>query len=477
MHTSMRFRLGLVLALSLAATGCAKIEPLSAPATSFGSLDLTTYAAAGTSISAGFQSGGLVDRHQVRSFPAIFAQQIGKTVLLDGQGTFTLPVYDHDGFPQLYRIVSYRPLVLSNTGRVTGNAINLSQAGAYHNMAVPFAIGFDFVDTTYYYNNTVHPDVAIAYFNNIVRHTGTIAANVLSRAPTFMTWEYGSNEILGPTSVGAAASTMTAENFSPILTASLDAIHAALPNTKIAVLNVPNFLGVPIATTLSAFTVSLSTGQPVPLVGVDGPLQFGDLVLFTASTLIATTGTGIPAGGYNYLNPSVPSNGQPLPENYILRGPEIGQTLIEVTQMNLAIAAEAANRPYVAVVDLHGLLETLRIDGLTLGGTHYTTDYITGGLFSLDGAHPNDLAHAVICNALIDALNARFGASIRRVNPIDWSTPSASAARPAFPDGPALPARIDGLTDRLPRPVPDHVQWRPSAPTSISRSPRRPSRL
>jgi len=59
--------------------------------------------------------------------------------------------------------------------------------------------------------------------------------------------------------------------------------------------------------------------------------------------------------------------------------------------------------------------------------------------------------------ALIDGLNARFGSAIRRVNPTDWATPSASAARPAFPDG-AFPIRIDGLEDVLPRPVPPYVR-------------------
>ncbi len=461
MHTSMRFRLGPVLALSLALAGCqgpcSKIESITAPPLASGGADFTTYVAAGTSISAGWQSGGLVDRHQVRSFPALFARQIGKTVQTDGQGSFTLPTYDRDGFPQLLHIVSYSPLIITNTGRTTGNPVNLGQAGAYHNMAVPFAIAFDFGDESFYYNSTVHPAVAIPLFDNIVRHAGTIAASALSRAPTFMTWEYGSNEVLGPTSGGAAAATNTGETYTVILNASLNAIHGVLPNTKIAVFSVPDVTSVPFVTTLSPFTVSLTTGQPLPLVGATGVLQQGDFVLLTASTLIATTGTGIPAGGYNYLNPSVPSNGQPLPEYLILRAAEAAQTRTEVTEMNAAIAAQVAARPYVALVDLNGILNDISVNGLNIGGTLYTTDYITGGLFSLDGVHPNDLAHAVLCNALIDAVNARFTAGVHRVNPLDWATPSSSSLRPAFPDGRALPTRIDGLQDVLPRAVPEFV--------------------
>lgn len=460
MHTSMRFRIGLALALAAVGTGCSRIEPINAPASTFGSLDVTSYVAAGTSLSAGYQSGGLVDRHQVRAFPAIFARQIGKTVQLDGRGTFTQPVYDRDGFPQLLHIVSYSPLVLSGTGRTTGNPVNLAQAGAYHDMGIPFAIAFDFVDTTLYYNSSVHPPVAIPFFENIARRRGTIAAQVFSRAPTFITWEYGMNEVLGPAVTGAAASTSTAEQYAPVLNASLDAIHAALPATRVAIFNVPSPTTIPFANTLSPFTVSLTTGQPLPLVGVDGPLQAGDLVLLSASTTIATTGTGIPAGGYNYLNPSVPSNGQPLAENYILRGAEVTQTQTEIAEMNAAIAAQVAARPWVAMVDLHALYQDIGTNGIVLGGTRYTTDFITGGIFSLDGVHPNDLAHAVIANAVIDAVNARFGASIRRANPLEWATPSSSAARPAFPDRRAYPRfePAEDLMERLPKPIPPHVR-------------------
>ena len=126
MNVSLRIRLGLVSALALVVAGCegpcSKIESIGGPAFDANGVDLSTYVAVGTSISAGWQSGGLVDRHQVHSFPALFARQIGRTVQLDGKGQFSLPVYDRDGFPQLYHIVSYSPLKLLKGGRTTGRS-------------------------------------------------------------------------------------------------------------------------------------------------------------------------------------------------------------------------------------------------------------------------------------------------------------------------------------------------------------------
>jgi hypothetical protein len=110
----------------------------------------------------------------------------------------------------------------------------------------------------------------------------------------------------------------------------------------------------------------------------------------------------------------------------------------------------------VALVDFHAALNDMAVNGLHVGSNVYTTDYITGGLFSLDGAHPSDLGHAVICNTLIAAVNARFGSTVPPVNLLEWATPHSSRARPALPEGQRLlPSRIDHLAEQLPRPVPD----------------------
>ena len=53
--------------------------------------------------------------------------------------------------------------------------------------------------------------------------------------------------------------------------------------------------------------------------------------------------------------------------------------------------------------------------GVDVGGTVLTTDYL-GGIFGLDGVHPTRTAHALIANAFIEAINARFGEAIPLVD-------------------------------------------------------------
>src|SRR5438045_3349235 len=104
-----RTRLGLAIALIAAVAGCSgpcdKLDSINGPTSNANGVDLTTYVAVGTSLSSGYESGGLVDRHQVHSFPSIFARQIGKTVeIAGGSGTFTQPTINFDGIPALLEI-------------------------------------------------------------------------------------------------------------------------------------------------------------------------------------------------------------------------------------------------------------------------------------------------------------------------------------------------------------------------------------
>ncbi|HEY6196214.1 MAG TPA: SGNH/GDSL hydrolase family protein [Candidatus Eisenbacteria bacterium] len=451
MNASMRFKLGIVLALAAVLAGCegpcSKLESVNAPGLGSSGIDLSTYVAVGTSLSSGFESGGLVDRHQVHSFPSLFARQIGKTVQIDGRGTFTQPVVDFDGIPSLLEIKSYSPLIISSAGRTTGAPTNFAQNFAYHNLGVPGAILLDLVDTTNY-----NADVApvhrqnYTFFNLIQRHRGSILVQALSLGPSILSLEYGANEILGPTAVaGVPPSSSTGAAFAQLMTISLNSIHAALPGTRVAVFNVPDVTSIPFFTTFPAFTVSTTSGQPLPLLGANGPLELGDLVLLSAGSTIAA-GTGIPTGGFNYINPAAGSNGQPLPESLILRLSEVTAARTEIAQMN-AVVDSVATRPFVARVDLAALLGEIATSGIHIGGNLYTSAFISGGLFSLDGVHPNDLGYALMANQMIDAVNARFGAAVPRLNPIEFASPSSSRARPAA--GARYPATIDGLEQEL----------------------------
>jgi len=450
MKTSSLTRLVLV---ALLASGCAKIEPLSSPAAVGGSADFGTYVALGTSITAGYQSGGVANQHQMTSYAASFARQTGKPVLASGTGSFTYPAIGADGIPPLLRLVSLSPLQISNAGRTLGSPLNLGQVGAYHNYGVPGALLLDLADETHYYA-TVPPvnRTTFTFFDLIARHSGTLLAQAASLGPTFITFEYGANEVLGPATSGSGVAALTGPQFAALLNGTLDALEAAAPGVKLALFNVPDVTTIPFVTTFPPVVLDANgnpvivNGNPLTLVGPGGtPLGLGDYVLLTAQADLAA-GNGFPTGTFSYLTGAAGTN-QPLTDAEVLSAGEAASIRSAVDQYNAAIASEAAARG-AALVDLRGLLQRAATTGIPFQGTEYTSEFITGGLFSLDGVHPNDLAHGILCNVLIDAVNATFGARVPHVDLRGLATATSSRARPAAAGGRARP-RIEGLGDGL----------------------------
>jgi hypothetical protein len=134
MNITLRFRLGIVLALAAALAGCEGPVHVHRPhqwptlvVERCGPHDLR---GGRHQPQLRIHVGGLVDRHQVQSFPALFATQIGKSSLISGQGTFTFPAINGDGILPLLEIRSYNPPALSNSGRVLGSPTNFTQPSA-----------------------------------------------------------------------------------------------------------------------------------------------------------------------------------------------------------------------------------------------------------------------------------------------------------------------------------------------------------
>jgi len=455
--------LALALGTALSA-GCGKIDPITQPAPQGGSANFSVYVATGTSVTAGQESGGLVDHHQRHGYSYLFAHQAGAM-------SFTYPSVSADGFPPLLQIRSLSPLVVDTLGRTRGTFTNYAQPTSYHDLGVPGSILFDLVDSTNYYNPSLDPERP-NLFNEIVRHRGTILQQVIGLQPTFVSIEYGANEVLGPATEGSGAALMNAQQFDLLLSGALVALHNALPQTRLALFTVPDVTTIPFFTTFPPFTVSLATGQPVSLIGPNGPLGPGDHVLLTAAGLIAA-GNGIPVGGYNYVNPAQPGNGNPLPDQVVLDAGEAASIQTTTDGYNSSIRHDAAVAG-AAVVDFNALLRQANSTGLRFQGTTYTTEYIKGGLFSLDGVHPTDLGYGFIANAMIDAVNATFGAHVPEVNLSEAATATASRLAPASRDGKFYP-QIEGLEKLCPlrfAPMPATISMTksPVARSSVTRS-------
>jgi methionine-gamma-lyase len=68
-----------------------------------------------------------------------------------------------------------------------------------------------------------------------------------------------------------------------------------------------------------------------------------------------------------------------------------------------------------------GLLEKISKDGIIYDGIKFTSSYVTGNTFSLDGVHITGQANAMVANEFIKAINSKYGSQLKEVSPLYYS--------------------------------------------------------
>ena len=140
-----------------------------------------------------------------------------------------------------------------------------------------------------------------------------------------------------------------------------------------------------------------------------------DLILLSTKSVINTDVTGV----------SAPFNKQgityPLEDKYVLTKSEVAE---------IQRATDAYNTHIKALAEVYGLafvdanakmVELGKNSGIQYNGVNYSTTFVTGGSFSLDGVHLTGKGYAVIANEFIKAINAKYKSNLRQVNPNNYS--------------------------------------------------------
>lgn len=383
----------------------------------FGQADFTRYVAFGDSLTAGYSSSALAQTYQRNSYPAlIYRAATGQTSgfeqpLISDPGISGLAICNGANPPApcgILRLVSLgvSPTIAPTPGR--GVPTNLNLPRPYNNIAVPGATVHDLIATR---NGGFH-DVILRNTNPAQGFTQLQEG--LSLQPTFATLWIGNNDVLGAATSGIVVDGVT---ITPVAQFEADyrlaANAIAASGAKMAIANIPDVTSIPFVTTVSRFVPNPQTGQPViisgqpvPLIGPNGPLQAGDFVLLTATTELSQ-GRGIPA--------ALGGSGQPLSDSAVLSASEAATIRARVNAFN-TIIRNVANEKGAAFVDVNATLTDLAAHGFNVGGVTYSSAFLTGGVFSYDGVHPTAFGYAFVANLFIDAINDKFNDDIPLVD-------------------------------------------------------------
>lgn len=447
-----------------------------------GTADFTRTVAVGNSLTAGYQSNALSRDGQENSIPEILAKQFAlvgggefKTPLLSGDAgmkgagivdsIFRAPAGRL--FPSLGLVGSVDCNGVTSVGPglsgplytvLNSGFYNIpSGSGPYNNVGVPGA-RLIHLNVPGYGSSQGNP-----YFERFAESPSqTMINHAMNVNATFFTLFIGNNDVLGYATSGGEEGGDAITNGGTFNALYAQTVDSLMKNgAKGAVSNIPSITSIPFFNTVPANAIPVG-GTNVALLNAAyanyNALVEGYRVATVISDEEAALRTISFVEGANYMitsDPNLtaltnPTNGQPVPKIRQLKAGELvtltlpqdslkcagwgtqvpvpGQYILlsqEIDNINTAINGfnttikSIADAKGLAYVDSNSKLKEVQ-SGLKFNGTNFTTEFVRGGAFSLDGVHPTTRGYVIIANTFIEAINKAYNANIPLANVNDY---------------------------------------------------------
>jgi lysophospholipase L1-like esterase len=362
----------------------------------------------GDSLTAGYQSGSLLDTAEVHGWAPLVAAQANFAI--------TQALIAYPGAPAVMQLQSIGPppVITTATGTTTGRDNPATQVT---DLAVPGAYLNDIANTV----PAVSPTPGQQQITQLVlgfpglglgedysQATFAIKAN-----PTTIFLWAGNNDALVADLTGTPTSMTSVSDFTTQYTALLTELTTKT-SAHLVIGNIPDVTLVPYLTpaALVLGEYSAATGYPTATLSALFGISAGDYVTPEGLTEI----TAILHG----------TQTKPLSDAGVLTAAEAATVQANVAAYNKVITAQASAAG-ATLVDINALFAKIAAQGLTISGYTGTGTFL-GGFFSLDGIHPTNTGYAVVANAFIDTMNTAFKSTTADVN-----LANVAAADPLWP--------------------------------------------
>lgn len=405
---------------------------------SSGSANFSRYIAIGNSLTAGYADGGLYRAGQLVSYPSIVAKQMQSV----GGGAFNQPLFSADqangsGYLQLTGFnADGTPITTPVTtdlairgiqpipgfGNVT---LYTKYAGDIENYGVP---GIKLLQITYQPYGNLNGYFERLLPGNSPTNSTTYLDFITAKPFTFFSNWLGNNDALLYATSGGAGDVLTpTDQFAYLYNLLINSLTAQ--GQKGVVGTIPDVTSVPYFNTVTVGAILAGVQKANPQVQalyinalVSGATYAPraatakDLIILTFPTSRIGQPVTTPYGTLPYgLTPYTPIDNQ-----YVLDENEIALTESYVQSYNNTIKSIAAAKG-LAVFDAYTFLNNIKQNGLVVDGVSLNSNYISGGIFSLDGIHLTPRGYAIVANEFIKATNAKYGSSIPLVNISDYN--------------------------------------------------------
>jgi lysophospholipase L1-like esterase len=383
------------LAAAVALAACDSDKIVTPPATSLNTGIFKSYVAIGNSITAGYQSGGILDSTQQESFADLLAQAVGTR--------YAYPALVSPGCPP--------PIVNFQTGARLDGGTGTTCLGRdpgkvnaiLNNVAVPGATVSDLTALTTANSNAL---------TTFILGGQTQIQKALAASPTFVTVEIGNNDVLAAALTGVPVPTA---GLSPGITPVDSFVNQYARAINQLTTGAPKVKGV----LLGVFDVTLS-GALFPIDSVINNPLLGAEVDAAAGHAITYAPDCVNSGALLSLEvlPLIASGEvQPIigcadANPFTLSVNKIGLFVGTVQVYNAYIKAKADSIGF-AYMDPSPLLAQLRaIDSIPPYPNFASATHPFGSFITLDGIHPSAAAHQLLAAALIAKIDSVYGLTI-----------------------------------------------------------------
>ncbi|MCW3805772.1 SGNH/GDSL hydrolase family protein [Plebeiibacterium marinum] len=405
-----------------------------------GEADFTTFVALGDSYTAGYTDGALGKKGQENGFSYILAKQLEQV----GSTGFIQPLVESEKSVGSTEIA---PGVMNGYYELQGSGSSLTPVptvgdmgiftervydanGPVQNLGVPGAKVSHLLAPGY---GTMNP-----YFWRFASDAAStsVVADAIAQNPTFVSLWIGGNDVLtyalaggeadeitAPEAFGQYMQTVAASLFSngtkgvianvpdindlpyistiPYNALFIDKATADLLNAAYAQYNVASdMMGLPKIEFKSGFNALVIADEEYAHPGKIRQIKAGEKVLLPALSSIKNSEIGW-------------GSKVAIPEDYVLDETEIAGIATATVAYNNTIKAIANSQDYnLAFVDLNALMNKVSNEVFVVDGIEYTSTFVTGGVFSLDGIHATGRGSAIIANEFIKAINEKYNCNI-----------------------------------------------------------------
>lgn len=403
----------LLVALPVLA-GCRTDENLNAPKVA--DPIFQRYVSLGNSITAGFQSAGISDSTQQRSYAVLLGRAMGTS--------FNYPRLNGRGCPPPFTNNVTQARV--GGGTATTCDLRVPVSGTVNNLAVPGARVQEVLSN---FGVPVSSSNALTTF---FLGGKTQLDRMTEAEPTFVSVWIGNNDVLGAltsqSNPGDPALVTPLATFTAQYDSVLDAIEAV--GAKAALLSVGDVSVIPYASK-GAIWFCLKNGNgaggdcPAPLPPRNPQLQ--GIPTFTVNANCAPIAPA--GGGLSILVPwtvgltklstaiaGAPASINCAVDNEVITTAELTGLVTAVQGFNAHIQAEATRRG-MAYFDINPTLGALVANGTipqfpNIAGAAVGQPVTFGTLFTLDGVHPSAAAHRIVVDSLASTINKFYNTSL-----------------------------------------------------------------